>query len=87
MPIANIEKWTECPECEMSLEFNGYRENPLVCKSSICDWSEDDHSFKKFTDFMTCPDCGSFRVEVTGGGYRENGVYCKSCGLEEGDMY
>lgn len=85
MPFASIEEWTECPECGSGLEFDGYRENELVCTGFDCDWSEND-GFKRFTELMECPDCGSWRVDVKGG-YRENGVYCEECGLEEGDMY
>lgn len=87
MPTAKIKRWAICPECGSGLEFDGYRENELVCTGRGCDWSEGDSFHKTFTDLMMCPDCGSDRVEVEGQGYRENGVYCEDCGLEEGDFY
>lgn len=87
MPIANIRKWTNCPECSSELKFrNGYRENSFICTDRSCSFSESD-SIYSFTDLLQCPGCNYEFIEVKGGGYRENGVFCKSCGLEEGDLY
>lgn len=37
--------------------------------------------------WLSCPVCGSGRVEFRGGGYRENGAECQSCGAVEGEEY